>query len=388
MASSPRIYLDNAATSWPKPDSVNSAVMDYLQNNGAPAGRGSYKEAQWVEREIDICRKKISKLVGASNSDSIAFTQNCTDSLNLAIHGLLKQGDHVVTSATEHNSVLRPLNFLQDKLDITVTKVGLGEDGLLNGSDIENAIEDKTALIILNHESNVTGTIQPLEAIAKIANKHNIPLLLDAAQSIGSLEIDVEKTGISILAAPAHKGLYGILGGGFLYVDPKISEQIVPTRQGGTGTQSHQEIQPEHMPTRLESGNLNVPMIVSLSAGIDFVNEKGIQAIGKKIQNHAATLANEISQIDSISVYRTVPEKQGGIVCFNHAQIDPREFAMMLDSGYRIQCRAGFHCAPGMHAQLHENQNGAVRLSPGFFTTSAEISQTISAIQEIASVAI
>src|SRR4051794_6478479 len=252
-----RIYLDNAATSWPKAEAVYGAVDHYQRQLGAPAGRSSYAEASDVERMIGSCRKKIATLIGATDPFRIVFTFNGTDSLNLALHGLLRPGDHVVTTVCEHNSVLRPLRFLAQR-DITTTYVPCDGHGYIDADAIREAITSKTRLIALIHASNVTGAIQSAEAVGKIAADHGVFFVLDAAQSLGHVPIDVTSLGCHLLAAPGHKGLLGPLGTGVLYIAPSVEQQLLPLRQGGTGTKSDEDRQPDSLPDRYESGNLNV----------------------------------------------------------------------------------------------------------------------------------
>jgi selenocysteine lyase/cysteine desulfurase len=260
----PRIYLDNAATSWPKPESVYQAVDDYQRRLGAPAGRGVYAEATEVERLVNNCRKKVAQLINEADPTRVIFTQNGTDSLNLAIHGWLQPGDHVVTSVCEHNSVLRPLRFLAEHRNVSTTYVGCDAQGRVDPGDIRRAIQPQTRLIALTHASNVTGTIQPVEEVGKIAKERGISFLVDAAQTLGHMRVDVQRIGCQMLAAPGHKGLLGPLGTGVLYIAPGVEARLLPIRQGGTGTRSDEDIQPTTLPDRYESGNLNVSGIVGL----------------------------------------------------------------------------------------------------------------------------
>src|SRR6267142_3266434 len=270
-----RLYLDNAATSWPKPEAVYRAVDDYQRRLGAPAGRGSYAEAAETERIVVSCRKKVGALMGATDPSRIVFTQNGTDSLNLALHGLLRPNDHVVTTVCEHNSVLRPLRFLAEHRGVTTTYVTCDGQGYVDPDAIRQAITPKTRLIAMIHASNVTGAIQPAEAIGRIAGERGVFYLLDAAQSLGHLPINVASLGCHMLAAPGHKGLLGPLGTGVLYLAPGIEQHLLPLRQGGTGTQSDEDRQPDTLPHRYEAGNLNVPGIVGLEAGVSHVAELG-----------------------------------------------------------------------------------------------------------------
>ena len=382
---SKRIYLDNAATTWPKPDSVYTAVDQYLRENGAPAGRGTYREAEFVERQIAACRSHVARLIGAKNPSQIVFTENCTNSLNMAIHGILENGDHVVTTVIEHNSVLRPLHELEKQNFIKVTYVQCDQESFVSPQEIEKAINPSTKMVILNHVSNVTGSIQSIEEVGKIASSRELIFLVDAAQSLGSIPIDVNAANISILAASGHKGLFGILGSGVLFVDERTTDLINPIIQGGTGTQSDDVNHPTTMPEKLESGNRNVPAILGLLEGLKFIESTSTEAIGKQINKHVSETQRHLLQIDGITIFGSTDRtNSSGIICFSHEKIDPRTFSTMLESGFRIQTRAGFHCAPLIHKALNTGTHGAVRISPGYFTTADEIGITVEAISQIA----
>ena len=379
----PRIYLDNAATSWPKPESVYRAVDDYLRRLGAPAGRGAYSEAAEAERLVVSCRKKVADFFNVGDPSRIIFTQNGTDSLNLALHGLLKPGDHVVTTVCEHNSVLRPLSLLADR-GVTTTYVPCDGQGYVDPDAIRQAITSQTRLIAVIHASNVTGAIQPAEAIGKIASDHGVCFLLDAAQSLGHVRIDVAAIGCHLLAAPGHKGMLGPLGSGLLYVAPGVEKYLQPIRQGGTGTKSDEDRQPEELPQRYESGNLNVPAIVGLEAGVSHVAQLGTDLIEGQTRGLVQRLLTSLAGLGGIEIYGP---KSGasrvGLVSLNLAGFDPRELAAILDSQWQIQTRAGLHCAPRMHAALKTLPAGTLRISLGHFTTQDDIDATIAALTEL-----
>lgn len=379
-----RIYLDNAATSWPKPETVYRAVDDYQRRLGAPAGRGAYTEAAETERLVLSCRKKIADLINLGDPHRIIFTQNGTDSLNLALHGLLRSGDHVVTTVCEHNSVLRPLSFLAER-GVTTTYVPCDSQGYVDPAEIRRALTPQTRLIALIHASNVTGAIQPAEEVGRIAIEHNIFFLLDAAQSLGYVEIDVAKIGCHLLAAPGHKGLFGPLGSGILYVAPGVDKHLLPTRQGGTGTKSDEDRQPRELPDRYESGNLNMPAIVGLEAGVSQIAELGFSRIEAHMRLLIQPLLSGITGLPGLQLYGPLSgENRVGVVSLNLAGLDPRELAAILDSQWSIQTRAGLHCAPRMHAALKSLPTGTLRLSLGHFTTPEQIDATISALAELA----
>ncbi|MEE3372201.1 MAG: aminotransferase class V-fold PLP-dependent enzyme [Planctomycetota bacterium] len=384
-----RIYLDNAATSWPKPESVYCAVTHAMRELGAPAGRGTYAEATEVERLLRETRRGMAQLLGTPEARSVIFTANGTDSLNLAIHGMLRPGDHVVTSMVEHNSTLRPLRQAQEHQAVTVTRVPCNGEGLVNPDDIRAAIQPHTRMIAMVHVSNVTGAIQPVSEVGKIAAEHQICYLVDAAQSLGHLPFDLEATQADLVAAPGHKGLLGPLGSGILYIHPKCEAELMPIRQGGTGTQSETDAQPETLPDRFESGNHNVPSLLGLRAGIAYLAEQGVTTICDHEQQLAERLRQGLREIKGLQIYG--PQNvlhRAGVVSLRLDGYEPQELAMLLDSHHRIQARAGFHCAPLVHKQIGtDQQGGTLRLSVGALTTIAEIDTAVEAIGEIASAA-
>jgi cysteine desulfurase / selenocysteine lyase len=380
-----RIYLDNAATSWPKPEAVYRAVDRYQRELGAPAGRSSYAEASEVERMIGSCRKKIANLIGAGDASRIIFTQNGTDSLNLALHGLLRPGDHVVTSVCEHNSILRPLRFVAER-GVTTTYVPCDSYGYVDPDAIEKAVTPKTRLIALVHASNVTGAIQPIQAVGKIAAERGVFFLVDAAQSLGYVPIDAASLGCHLLAAPGHKGLMGPLGTGLLYIAPGIEQQLIPVRQGGTGTRSDEDRQPDSLPDRYESGNLNVPGIAGLEAGVTHLAQLGVSQIQAHGRAVVQRLLAGLTGLPGLSIFGpTSSADRVGVVSVNVAGYDPQELAAVLDANWRVQTRAGLHCAPRMHAALGTSPSGTLRLSPGHFTTQEDIDSTIAAFTELCS---
>jgi len=379
-----RIYLDNAATSWPKPEAVYRAVDDYHRKLGAPAGRSSYREAAAIERLVGSCRQKIARLIGAADARQIVFTLNGTDALNMALHGLLSPGDHVVTSVCEHNSVLRPLRFLAEQRQIAATYVGCNSPGIVDPDEVRRAITPQTRLVAIVHASNVTGAIQPVAAIGQIAKERGIPVLVDAAQSLGYLPVDVSALGSDLLAAPGHKGLLGPLGTGLLYLSAEIAERLVPLRQGGTGTRSDQDVQPLTLPDRYESGNLNVPGIVGLEAGVSHILQAGIERCRTSTEQLTSRLLAALAEMPLVTIYGPRQSAQRvGVISLNVQGYDPRELASLLDANWSIQTRAGLHCAPRMHAALGTAPAGTLRLSVGHFTTEAEIDAAIAAIREI-----
>lgn len=386
MTSPRRIYLDNAATSWPKPAAVYAAMDAYQRENGAPAGRGAYDEAQAAERLVAGCRRTLAELLGGVQPERIIFTHNGTDSLNLALHGILRAGDHVVTTVCEHNSVLRPLRQLSQQMGVRVTYVGCDSAGIVQPQEMAAAIEQQTRLIVMTHASNVTGAIQPAEEVGRIASQRGILFLLDAAQSLGHIPVLAKDLGFPLIAAPGHKGLFGPLGTGMLYVPPGVDSHLQPTRQGGTGTRSDEDAQPASLPDRYESGNLNVPGIVGLGEGARAVLREGVSAIAERERDLCQAIYAGLEKLPGVKLYG--PQRgtdRLGVVSFNIEGYEPQELAALLDSTYRIQIRAGIHCAPKMHAALGTLPGGTARLSVnGLFTTPEEIAATTNALGEIA----
>ena len=380
-----RIYLDNAATSFPKPVAVYDAANRYQRELGVAVGRGATQAALDVQKVVDRCRENIAKLMDEKDSRRIIFTSNGTESLNLVLFGLLKRGDHVVTSMLEHNSVLRPLNHLERKRGIRVTRVEPDPSGRVNPIAFRDAICPETKLFVLIHASNVTGILQPIENVGEIARSHHIPFLVDAAQSLGHLEISTRNQPFDLLAAPGHKGLLGPLGTGILWIRSGLEEQLDPFRMGGTGTQSEENRQPETLPEKYESGNHNAPGIFGLDAGVEFLMKQKVDQIRTDEQELLGNLIEGLADCPSVTIHGDVPlSERVGLISLSVANWNPQIFATLLDESFRIESRAGFHCAPGAHQALGTlNTGGTVRLSLGPFVTTADIEQTIIAIQEL-----
>jgi cysteine desulfurase family protein len=380
-----RIYLDNAATSWPKPPAVYQAVDDYQRNNGAAAGRGVYQSAQGAERIVSQCRLRVAQLLGAKSPDQIAFTLNGTDSLNLALHGILRPGDHVVTSVCEHNSILRPLRWLASSHQIQIDYVRCNAQGVLDPDEVRKTLRPHTRLVALTQASNVTGAVQPLEEIGKVMAEHEALFLVDAAQSLGHFPVQVNALRCDLLAAPGHKGLLGPLGTGILYFATGLESQLQPHRQGGTGTRSDDDIQPESLPDRYESGNANVPGLAGLSAGIGWLQEQGLANLHADEQQLTASLLEGLGSIDGITLYGpSNAQPRVGVVSFQVRGFDPQEVAAALDSTAGIEVRSGLHCAPRMHEAMGTCPSGTVRASVGPFTTQADIVAVVEAVRELA----
>jgi len=380
-----RIYLDNAATSWPKPPEVYAAVDRYFRELGAPAGRSAYAEAAEVEGAITRARAAIARLIGAENPRQVAFAFNGTDALNIAIHGILRPGGHVIATDAEHNSVIRPLHMHAERHGVEVTFVPCDGRGIIDPADVRAAIRPDTQLIVLTHASNVTGALQPAAEVGAIAREHEIPLLLDAAQTLGDVPIQVESLHVDLLAAPGHKGLLGPLGTGILYVRPGLEERVLPLRQGGTGTRSEEEFQPSAMPQRYESGNHNVPGLVGLEASLAWLAERGVDWVRQHQHELVTALLAGLRENSNVTLYGPESaEQRVGVVSLNVAGYDPQELAGGLDAAYRIQTRAGLHCAPRMHRSLGTLESGGtLRVSVGPFNTAEDIEAFLAALREL-----
>jgi cysteine desulfurase family protein len=385
METNGRIYLDNAATSWPKPEAVYRAVNHYLREVGGPNGRSGYREALEANRIVERARRGVAALLGASDPSHVVFGFNGTDVLNLAIRGLVRPGDHVVTTVCDHNSVLRPLRALQEEADVTISYVPCDGQGFVAPDDVRAALRPNTRLVAVNHVSNVTGAIQPIAEIGRVIRQSDAFYLVDAAQSLGHVLIDVGSIAVDLLAAPGHKGLLGPLGTGVLYIRPSVERQLQPLRYGGTGTQSDEDRQPDQLPEKYEPGNHNLLGLAGLAAATDFLADETIDEIHAHHTHLTERLLDGLREIESVTLHGPPStSNRSSVVSFTVAGYDPQELAAMLELSRRIQCRAGLHCAPRMHAALGTTAGGGtVRLSPGFATTTEDIEQVITALQEV-----
>jgi cysteine desulfurase family protein len=382
---SDRIYLDNAATSWPKPATVYEAVDRYQRENGAPLGRGSNREADEVARTIRTCRANIAQLIGATDPSRIIFTYSGTDSLNLGLHGVLRPGDHVITTSAEHNSVLRPLRNLEKSGVISVSQVPVNGDGVAQPDDIRREIRQQTRLIALIHSSNVTGCIQPAEDVGRMARDHDLLFLLDAAQSLGHTELSVEKLNCDFLAAPGHKGLFGPTGTGVLYCGPRAGS-VRPLRQGGTGSNSDSDWQPETLPEKFEAGNHNVPGLVGLAAGVEYVLRRTVAEIQRHEQELTSLLLSKLREIRGLRIFGSSDSSQRvGVVSLQAGGYDPQELAAVLDSlPVRVQGRAGYHCAPAIHRAIGSSEfGGTFRLSVSAMVTAEQVEEAASILASV-----
>jgi cysteine desulfurase family protein len=376
------IYLDNAATSYPKPEIVYKTMDEFLRTKGGNPGRGSHSLALAARQTVDETRMLIARFINASEINRVIFTLNCTDALNLGLKGLLKPGDHVVTSCIGHNSLVRPLRKLES-LGVKVTWVPSSPgSGVLSPQDIEAAITKDTKLVVVTHASNVTGVIQPIEEYGIVTHRRNLIFMVDAAQTAGKYPIDVQASNIDLLAFSGHKGLFGPTGTGALYIGNRVN--LDSLREGGTGSYSEEEEQPAILPDRYESGTLNSVGISGLGAGLKYIREEGLEKIRAREQSLTERLVEGLSKITGITLYVAQNRlKQAPVISFNIKGFTPGDVGTILDQTFDIKVRTGLHCAPMMHKTVGTFPLGTIRLSPGYFNSLEEIEMTIKAIDRI-----
>ncbi len=374
------IYLDNAATSFPKPSKVYEEAMNCMKNYCANPGRGSHNMAIKSALKVMEARDLISEIFNIKNPFSIVFTSNATEALNIAIKGLLKRGDHVISTVIEHNSVLRPLNLMA-KSGIEVTLISSDKAGFINPLDIKDEIKLNTKAIIVNHASNVLGSIQDINSIGKIAKTYGVIFIVDVSQSAGSISIDVERDNIDLLAFPGHKGLLGPQGTGALYVKEGI--ELKSFKEGGTGSSSNSMEQPYELPDKFESGTLNTPGIAGLCEGLKFIKKIGIENIYREEMQLMEQLISELKKLDFINIYGgTLLKNRVSVLSINIEGIDASVVGEKLNDA-DIAVRTGYHCAALIHKVIGTEYRGTVRISPGCFNTSKDIDELISNIIKI-----
>ena len=374
------IYLDNAATTMKKPQCVIDAVVAAMSHMGN-AGRGATSAALDASRVIYDTREKLSDLFNLQNPSRVAFTCNSTESLNTAIKGILSSGDHAITTALEHNSVLRPLYDLQAK-GMKLSIVDCDENGNIDYNDFEKLIKENTKAIVCTHVSNLVGNVLDVKKIGSIAKKHNVIFIVDASQSAGVFEIDMQDMNIDILCFTGHKGLLGPQGTGGICVREGID--VRPLKVGGSGVNTFSKEQPVEMPTHLEAGTLNGHALAGLNAALDYLKEEGIDNIQKREEELMFRFYNGIKDIKDIKIFGNFENKRAAIVTFNVGDIDSAAFSDELSFAYDISTRAGAHCAPLMHKAMNTVEQGAVRFSFSHYNTEEEIDTAIKAVKEIA----
>jgi len=377
------IYLDNGATSFPKPDEVYTFMDSFYRNFGVNPGRSGYDLCMETGDLVDKTRKLITDFFNGNDPNRLCFSYNSTDALNLIIFGILKKGDHAITTTLEHNSVLRPL-YHQNKFNgVEVDYVPFGTNGFIDPDDIKNKIKANTRLVIINHASNVIGTIQPLEAIGRICRERGVAFAIDASQSAGKVPIDMEQHYIDIIAFTGHKSLLGPTGTGGLYVRDGI--EIRHTRAGGTGVRSAERMHLDEYPYRLEYGTGNVVGIAGMYAGLKWIEEKGIDIIHQQEMKLTRILRDGLNELDGVVLYcQDKLTDHIAVISFNVDGMEALDVGTLLDGEYDIACRTGLHCAPLVHEQLGTDRiGGAVRIGIGPFNTEEHIRTAIEAIGEI-----
>ncbi len=384
-----RMYLDNAATSFPKPKEVLAAMTHYAQDLGASAGRGGYHEAIETGQLLQECRRRLQKLFNGEKCEHFIFTCNCTDGLNLAIKGLVgpNRTGHAICSQFDHNSILRPLNALVENGWVEQTRIaGDPRTGLVDPADFERAIRSDTRLIAITHVSNVTGTMQPIHEIGQIAKEYGIPFIVDAAQSAGHVAIDVQKDGIDLLAAPGHKGLLGPLGTGFLYVRPGMEKQLHPIKEGGTGSISESDRQPDFLPDKYESGSHNAIGIAGLSQGVQWVLDQGVEKLHSHEIDLMRTFMDGVDGVEGLRFFGPQGVKDRlGVFSVRIEGLEPPELAAVLEDQYGILTRSGLHCAPFAHQAIGTLESGGTtRLSFGPFLSMQDVTYAADALADIA----
>lgn len=372
------VYLDNAATSWPKPEPVYQAVDHFMREVGATPGRGGHRREEQAAHLADEARAALAELFHAPDPQGVAFTMNATQAINMALKGLLKAGDHVITSSIEHNAIWRPLKALERR-GVAVSAIPCAADGTLTLADVESAIRPSTRLIAMLHASNVLGTILPLAEIGALARRHNLPFLVDAAQTAGAYPLDMQAMQIDLLAFPGHKGLFGPHGTGGLIVRPGL--ELETWVEGGSGTESAPETMPKALPLRLEAGTQNTAGIAGLLAGARFVQEQGVEKIRQHEMELTALLVDELRAAPELNLLGPADLSQRtAVVSVTIEGYIPEQLAMVLDQVFDIATRAGLHCAPQAHRAAGTLENGALRFSPGYFNTADEIREAAQAL--------
>ena len=367
-------YFDNSATSFPKPESVYSSVEIAIREYNANPGRAGHRKALEVARKIYEVREKVANFFGVKNSLNVAFTANATESLNFAIKGAIQKGSHVITTNFEHNSSLRPLYYMRDEKEVKLTFI----DTYL---DLEKSITSETKAVVINHISNVNGTVQDIRKIGDICRRNGLLFILDASQSAGYIDIDMERDNVDILCITGHKSLFGIQGIGAIALREGI--KIDPILEGGTGSFSKLQRQPQEMPEMLEAGTLNTPGILSLGAGIEFIQKIGIEKIKEHEDKLVSKFLKGLEQLDKIQVYKSFTENQAPVISINIEGVDSGDFSSILDEEFGILVRPGYHCAPLAHKAIGTYETGSVRFSFGFFNTEDEIDYILQSLKNI-----
>lgn len=377
------IYLDNAATSFPKPEAVFAAVDRYLRTQAGSPGRSGHALSIGAARVVFDARAAVARLVGLADPLAVTFAKNATEALNLVLFGVLSPGDHVITSVMEHNSVLRPLRELERR-GVGVTRLACAQDGTLDPDDVARAVRPSTRLVVLGHASNVVGTICPIAEVGRIAREHDLLFCVDAAQTAGAVPIDLDAMRIDLLAFTGHKSLLGPQGTGGLCVGPRARGRVRPLLLGGTGSASDSDVHPDFLPDAFEAGTLNGVGLAGLAAGIGWVESRGVAAVRAYEEALTARLIEVLLDTPGVRVFGPGrADRQAAVVSFSVDGLEASDVAVALEERAGICCRSGLHCAPLAHRQIGTFPTGTVRLSPGPFTREDDINRTIDALREV-----
>jgi cysteine desulfurase/selenocysteine lyase len=377
------IYFDNAATSWPKPEAMIKAMVEFNAHVGANPGRSGHRLSVEAGRIVFDARETVAALLGAGDPHSVIFTRNATEAMNTVLRGLLRPGDHVITSSVEHNSVMRPLRAMEsERVELTV--VPCSTTGDISPDDIASLVKRNTKMIIITHASNVSGTIMPIAEIAEIARENGVIICVDAAQTAGSIPIDVSRDEIDILVFTGHKALHGPQGTGGFYIRKGLEKMVSPLERGGTGSGSEREEHPDFMPDRFESGTPNTIGIAGLRASVGHLAGLGVETVRKKEVSLTGLFLDGILSIEGVRVYgHTDPVKRTALVSFTIDGMTPSDISFDLDERFNIMARPGLHCAPSAHRNMGTFPDGTVRFSFGIWTTEEEIRTAIRAIETL-----
>lgn len=377
------VYFDNSATSWPKPKQVLDSMKFFIEKVGGSPGRSGHRMSINASRLIEEARESVCKLFNFSETSNVIFTKNATEALNICIFSLLKDGGNVITSSMEHNSVMRPIRYLE-KQGVSVSIAKCSSDGILDPEEVFKQVKVNTKLIVLTHASNVTGTIFPIEEIALGAKEINIPLVIDCAQTAGvvPLNLNLDEYENCVVVFTGHKSLFGPTGTGGMCVGGKI--RLSPLIYGGTGSKSDEDIQPDFLPDSLESGTLNVTGIIGLKAGIDFILKIGLDSIREHEKRLVELFIENIRNLKEIKVYGSLDTNNKiGIVSFNIENEMPSKIGLLLDSKYGIMCRVGLHCNPNAHKTIGTFPNGTIRFSFSYFNSMGQVKYAIKSVKEL-----
>lgn len=378
-----RIYLDNAATSWPKAPGVGEAMKDYIEKVGCSPGRGGYACSLEAGRQVLQTREALAGLFGVSDPSTVIFTANVTQALNYALKGLLRPGDHVLSTSMEHNAVVRPLRGMEQRGEITVDFIPCSREGDLDWAEMKKKVKHQTRALIMTHASNVTGTLLPVEECSSFARENDLLFILDAAQTAGLYPIPMRALHVNILAFTGHKGLLGPQGTGGFIVDKETAQHMTPLIEGGTGSSSDREYQPHFLPDKLESGTLNSPGLYGLARALEYIEEQSMDTLRRRCQVLAQRLWEGLDSIPELTLHGPWNQKRRtSVLSFTVEGQDLGELAYTLDQDYGIMARSGLHCAPLAHGTLGTYPQGTLRFSPGPFLSEKDMDYVVESVEK------